>query len=340
MKSNKRILVTGPIFDTSSGPSGQGGKLYTALKAEGYTVYKRSNKRNRLLRLIDTIGFIMFNFWKYDVVIVQVFSYKAFVLESMVILLNKLIGKKIIAVVRGGAFPEFTSKFPKYVRFILSNCNAVETPSKFIIEELQRYKIEVGYMPNFINNEFFKNTWKKPKEPKLLWVRAFHKIYNPEIAIQCVNEMKALFPDIKLTMIGPGQGELKNILRLIENLNLKKHIDIIGSIPNHELSKYYSTHSVFLTTTSFESFGVAMVEAANCGIPMVATKVGEIPYMWSNNTDILLADLKDQTTFNNQVIKLLTDNKMAQLLSINAYEKAKEFTWPTVKFKWEELINN
>ncbi|MFN3445952.1 MAG: glycosyltransferase family 4 protein [Bacteroidia bacterium] len=340
MAVNKRVLVTGPIFDTPSGPSGQGGKLYTALKGDGYTIYKRSNKRNRTLRLIDTLGFILINFWKYDVAIVQVFSYKAFVLESTVIIFNKLLGKKVIAVIRGGAFPEFTNKYPMYVNFILGKCSAVETPSKFIIEELKNHHIMVGYTPNFIDPTYFPYSWKHTNQPLLLWVRAFHKIYNPQIAINCVAHLKKQFPHIKLTMIGPDQGELNNMQKLIRELSVESNVDILGPQPNHDLYKFYTSHNVFLTTTSYESFGVAMVEAANCGIPMVATSVGEIPYMWENGKELLMADINNQEEFNQQVISLLTNHKLAQQLSFNAHEKVKEFTWSSVKIKWEQLIND
>lgn len=338
MKTGKKILVTGPIFDTPSGPSGQGGKLYTALKSEGFTVYKRSNKRNRLLRLADTISFILANIGKYEVVIVQVFSYKAFLLESTVILLNWLFRKKVIAVIRGGAFPEFTQKYTAFVHFVLNKCNHVETPSKYVIEELAKHEITVGYTPNFIDQTHFPYLWKNPNQPKLLWVRAFHKIYNPEIAIRCVAYLKELFPNIKLTMVGPDQGELKNCQQLILALNLTDNIDIIGATPNHELAKFYATHTVFLTTTSYESFGVAMVEAANCGIPMVATNVGEIPYMWEKGIDILLAEVHEQIAFNKEVERILKDKDLALKLSQNAYNKAKQYTWPHIKDKWEQLI--
>jgi glycosyltransferase involved in cell wall biosynthesis len=338
MAVNKRILVTGPIFDTPSGPSGQGGKLYTALKSEGYTIYKRSNKKNRILRLIDTLEFILLNFWKYDVAIVQVFSYKAFILESIVIIINKLLGKKVIAVIRGGAFPEFTNKYPSYVKFVLTKCDAVESPSKFIIEELKNHHLMVGYTPNFIDPTYFPYSWKHSDQPLLLWIRAFHKIYNPQIAINCVTYLKKEFPQIKLTMIGPDQGELTNIQKLINELSLENNIDIIGPLPNHELHKYYQSHAVFLTTTSYESFGVAMVEAANCGIPMVATNIGEIPYMWEDEKEILLAKINNQHEFNSQVKRLLTESYLAQQLSKNAHEKAKEFTWEAIKKRWITLI--
>jgi glycosyltransferase involved in cell wall biosynthesis len=335
----KKIFISAPIFDTPSGPSGPGGMLYKSFKSEGYIVFKRSNKRNRLLRVFDTFMFILLNFWRYDIVIVHVFSYKAFILSSFVILINKILGKNVIAVINGGAFPEFICKYTFYVNFVLTKCNVISSPSKYIIQELKRYHLKILYTPNFINNEIFKYNWSTNNNYNLLWVRAFHKIYNPQIAIICVARLKNIFPNIHLTMIGPDQGELNAMLKLINHFSLENNIDVIGPKPNHDLHKYYTSHNVFLTTTSYESFGVAMVEAANCGIPMVATNVGEIPLLWENGKELLIADVNNQEEFNEHVKKLLLDKEFAQKLSYNAFEKAKKFTWQSVKSKWELLLH-
>jgi glycosyltransferase involved in cell wall biosynthesis len=116
-------------------------------------------------------------------------------------------------------------------------------------------------------------------------------------------------------------------------------VQIVGSVENKELAKYYQTHSVFLTTTSYESFGVSIVEAACSGIPQVATSVGEIPLMWENETEILLAKLNDQQQFNNNVFRLLNSKELARNISSKAYVKAKNYTWTMVQKKWQELLS-
>ena len=76
----------------------------------------------------------------------------------------------------------------------------------------------------------------------------------------------------------------------ILNLNLSNNIKILGPISNKKLSYYYQRHNVFINTTSYESFGTALIEAASCGIPIVSTNVGEIPLNWTNEKDILLVE--------------------------------------------------
>lgn len=335
-----RILVTGPIFNTPSGPSGQGGKLFSNLKKEGYTVYKRSFYRNRLMRLIDTLSFIILHRSRYDLIIVQLFSYRAFILEDIVVSLGNLLGKKTIAVIRGGAFPEFYKQFPNWSGRVLANCHRVETPSLFIQQYLNGKGIRVNHTPNFIDTSYFPFNWENPAQPTLLWVRAFHDIYKPELAIRCVHYLKQKYPGIKLTMIGPDQGKLAYCRQLMNELGVQNNIDVLGVIPNHELNSYYKSHMVFITTTSYESFGVALVEAACSGIPMVSTSAGEIPYMWKDGEEMLIADDNNQDMFNQKVEELLTNQNLRNLLSVNAFKKAKTYTWEHVKSRWDEIIAN
>ena len=336
----KRVLVTGPIFDSPSGPSGQGGKLYTNLKAEGYTIYKRSFYRNKLARLVDTLWFVLMSASKYDVIIIQLFSYRAFLLEDVVIRLGNLLGKTTIAVIRGGAFPEFYNKYPNWSESVLKRCNKVETPSIYIKEYLQAKGFVIGHTSNFIDQTYFKFNWENTLEPKLLWVRAFHDIYKPELAINCIANLVKLYPNIHLTMVGPDQGKLEYCQSLMKELDVEKYITITGPIPNHELNTYYKSHQIFLTTTSYESFGVALVEAACTGIPMVSTKVGEIPFMWQQGEEMLMAKDGDQEDFDTQVSTLLADYELRQKLSINARKKAEKYTWEHIKNKWTYLIEN
>ncbi len=334
----KRVLVTGPIFDTPSGPSGQGGKLYTHLKADGYEIHKRSRYRNRLWRLIDTLWFVAFNFYRYDIIIVQLFSYKAFLLEDVVIRIGNLLGKKTIAVIRGGAFPEFYNHYPNWSESVLNRCYKIETPSIYIQQYLQAKGFVVGHIPNFIDNSYFPFNWENTPSPKLLWVRAFHDIYKPELAIQCVADLRNKFPNISLTMVGPDQGKLAYCKELIKSLDIENAITITGPIPNHELNNYYKSHQIFLTTTSYESFGVALVEAASSGIPMVSTRVGEIPFMWREGEEMLMAKDGNQQEFNQQVENLLKNQYLRDTLSKNARKKAEQYTWNAIKVRWKELI--
>lgn len=90
-------------------------------------------------------------------------------------------------------------------------------------------------------------------------IRAFSKVINE---VPC-----------KLLII--GSGDEKEILkRLISELNLKDHVDILESDSNPY--KYISKSNLFVSSSISEGFGLTILEALVCGVPIVATNAGGI----------------------------------------------------------------
>jgi glycosyltransferase involved in cell wall biosynthesis len=138
-------------------------------------------------------------------------------------------------------------------------------------------------------------------------------------------------------MVGPDNGVLNETLEIIDLLGLNSSVKIVGSVPNSELFNYYQTHGIYLNTTSYESFGVALIEAASCGIPIVSTNVGEIPYIWKDNYDILLSSF-DSILFASRVKDILKDKELSEKLSFNARSLVQRFNWGNVNGQWEKLL--
>jgi len=334
----KKILICGAIYDTASGPSGQGGKLFTALKSEGYVVYKKSKFKNKILRPLDIAFFLLFHNKKYDVVIIQVASYKAFLINALILIIAKWLNKKTISRIMGGAFVEFYDKYPRFVYSMLVKSTILVSPSVFIGNFLSSKKLNVQYVPNFIDVDKFRYLWKPTTSLRVLWVRAFHDIYKPEMAIKAIFELKKIFPDIKLTMIGPDLGKLTFCNRLIKSLNLTNQIEITGPISNNLLNPIYCNHSIYLSTTSYESFGDALVEAACSGIPIITTKVGEIPFNWVHNEELIMVEDNNLQELVIQIKNLWEDSAFQLKLSLNARKKGEIYNWGLTGNTWHQLL--
>lgn len=337
MQTKPRLLIVGPIFDTPSGPSGQGGKLYQQLIAEGYVCLKKSAYRNLALRLLDTLWGVC-RFWTYDVILLQSFSLKSFYLQDAVSLLARILGKPVIVTLRGGAFCEFYEKHPKWCKRVLSRAQLINSPSYFIQACMQQKGLTVEYVPNFINLNRFPFDRSAVKKNTLLWVRAFNDIYHPELAIEALEILKDEFPDIRLTMLGPDQSTLPACQQLIREKGLEAQIDIIGPVPNHELYHYYQTHAVYLNTTRYESFGVALVEAASCGIPCVSVSVGEIPFIWKENEQMLFAK-REAADFASEIKRLLLSPTLNLEIGQQAHQRAQSFSWKEIKSYWFDRLS-
>ena len=97
---------------------------------------------------------------------------------------------------------------------------------------------------------------------------------------------------------------------------------------------------MYLNTTQYESFGVALLEAAACGIPIVSTSVGEIPLIWTNEENILLADHISEDELATFIIRLFRDRDLYQHIQESAQKNTLKFSWPNVSAQWDDVLTN
>lgn len=111
-----------------------------------------------------------------------------------------------------------------------------------------------------------------------------------ELIIEGLSKIKDI--RIQWTHIGDG-SELKNLGRLAkEKLGNNVKYSFLGRIQNGDVISYYKENNVncFITTTSTEGNPVSVQEALSFGIPIIATRVSDIPYMVDGNGVLLSED--------------------------------------------------
>jgi glycosyltransferase involved in cell wall biosynthesis len=325
-----KVLFIGNFLSQQKGTKGIVEKFF--LK-EGKLV---SFKENKILRALDFL--LNAAFFPYQIIHIDVYSGQAFNFAEKCAFIAKMRKKRVTLTLRGGALSEFFQNNSGRVEKLFEKADYIQTPSLFLKFFFEKEGFNINYLPNPIDLSSFPYQRIQFKEFSLLWVRAFTSIYNPQIPIKVLESLIQIFPEATLTMIGPDKGELNNIKKLAQELNLTDKITFTGPIPNNQLYKYYQKHHVYLNTTSYESFGVAVVEAAACGIPIVSNNVGEIPFIWTNGKDILLVDNNDIEQYVTHISSLFKDDKKANELSVNARIKTKEFDWQKIRPHWQRVL--
>lgn len=308
------------------------------LRRSDYEVSLVSTHESRIVRLLDYVVKILFT--KYSIAFVDVFSDRAFLLAEWAVFWLGLRKKRIVLTLRGGKLAEFNTKHAARVRRLFGKAERVQTPSLFLKDEFDKLGYDIFYLPNPIELQQFpyKSITERKRGSSMLWVRGFSDIYNPMVPVEVLSMLASDFPEIRLTMVGPDGGMLREVKALVDQLQLSDRVSFVGGVRNDLLFEYYQTHDVFLNTTSYESFGVAMVEAASCGIPIVSHSVGEVPYLWRHEEEILMVKKGDVRTMASQVRRILTDADLAARLSTRARAKAEQFTWEIIFPVWEKLI--
>ena len=81
----------------------------------------------------------------------------------------------------------------------------------------------------------------------------------------------------KLVIVGKRTIDTENIIREADRLGLAEDILFTGYVPNEDLPFIYNGADVFVFPSLYEGFGIPLLEAMQCGIPVVASQATSIP---------------------------------------------------------------
>lgn len=339
--SVRHIVFFGTYLSHIRGTKGPSETWANKLASNTIATTLVSQKTNPLLRFFDSI--ISALTAKIDIAILDVYSSRV-ILQTYVI--SKILAFrniKTIPILHGGGLVYNYGKIKKYLRSILKQAHKITTPSLFLkssIENLCGYPIQ--YIPNPIELNKFKlksNRTISPGKVKLLWVRAFSKIYQPHLAVDIVFELYKKGIHVELTMVGPDKGLLLETKKQVEKLGLSNFIHFVGYVNNAELKSYYHAHDILINTTQFESFGVALIEAAACGLPTISSNVGELPYLWYNDKNILLCS-NHAIAFSQAIVYLMENNDKYREIAQAAAQHVQQFELNKLLPIWQKILFN
>ena len=337
--AGKSLLLVGNL-PASRGGGAVLGDLATRLAQRGWRVFATSHRRSRPLRLLDMLG----TAWRlrkcYAVAHVDVFSGPAFVWAEAVSLLLRRLGKPYVLTLHGGGLPGFARRWPGRVRRMLRPAPAVTAPSRYLVEQMAPYRADIRLIPNAIEVGRYRFRPRCTPKPNITWLRAFHRIYNPELAPRVLHSLSADCPEANLSMVGPdkGDGSRRRTLDLAARLGVAERVRLLDGVPKAYVPSVLDEADVFLNTTNVDNTPVSVIEAMACGLCIVSTNVGGIPYLLDHERDALLVPPDDAEAMAAAVRRILREPGLAARLSENARRKAERFDWSIVLPQWEQLL--
>ena len=336
MKKNK-ILYIGNNLVKKTNYATSMDILSSLLKLEGFTIYKSSSKSNKILRLIEMCFAIIRYKNKVEYVLLDTYSTSNFYYALLTSQLCRLFRLKYLPILHGGNLPYRLKQNPKLSSLIFNNSFQNIAPSGYL-----KYEFEIkGYttllIPNVIPIANYTFKERKKITPKLLYVRAFASIYNPTMAIEVLKELKKIYPEAILCMIGPDKdGTLKDVKHLINTYDLQDSVEITGVLPKKEWHEKSKDFDIFINTTNVDNTPISVIEAMALGLPVVSTNVGGLPYLISSNVDGVLVDKEQPILMANEIHKIIEENKSS--FAKKARSKVENFDWSVVKNEWLKLL--
>jgi glycosyltransferase involved in cell wall biosynthesis len=334
------ILLIGNYRPGPAGASTVGHQLADRLRRRGWPVRTTSARAGRAARLTDMVATVWSRRREFEVAQVDVFSGPAFVWAEVVCRSLAWAGKPYILTLHGGGLPAFAARWPSRVRRLLGSAHAVTTPSDYLRAELAGYRGDLRVLPNAIDLEAYRFRPRTSLRPTLVWLRAFHDVYQPDLAPAVIARLRDSYPSVRLAMVGrdEGDGSRERTLRVAEHLGVTSALELPGGVPKSEVPGWLDRGDIFLNTARVDNAPVSILEAMASGLCVVSTNPGGIPHLLRHEADALLAPCGDADALATEVQRLLSDPELATRLSCAGRQRAERHAWPKILPQWEALL--
>lgn len=124
-----------------------------------------------------------------------------------------------------------------------------------------------------------------------------------------------------------GPRELADLKRLIAWHGLADRVRHLPPQPHEMLSTYYRAADVCVVPSHSESFGLVALEAAACGLPVVASAVGGLTTLVEQGRSGYLIPDRDPAAYARALAAILTDRRLAQRMGESGAHRARQYTW-------------
>lgn len=314
--------------------------LLSGLQGE-FEIHKASSLKQPIFRLLQMLSMVIWG--KLNgarVMLLDVFSSKAFWYAFATAELARTLRLPIILILHGGELPKRFKSSSKASRRLLSHAAAIVSPSGYLKQHAQEiYGKSVEVIGNPLQLKQYPFLEKQYSGIHLLWVRAFHEIYHPEMAIEVCKELSKGWPGVQLTMIGPDKdGSMSKVQQLARASGLGSQVYIRGQMSKGAWIQESQMANVFINTTRADNTPVSVLEALALGLPLVSTNVGGIPHLLQQEETALLVNEGDSKAMSQAIQRIMTEPELREKLIQQGRALAEQMELKEIAQQWEDLI--
>lgn len=217
-------------------------------------------------------------------------------------------------------------------RQLLNAVPRIIVDTAYVEDKLREYGLkhlpEMHVIPQGIDETYYSINCN-PKSNVILSVGAIGPRKGHLYTVDMFNSLRAKGIDAKLRIIGSlaDQTYYAQLQQKISDSPYASDISLEANLPREELLKAYAGAKLFVLHSREESQGIVFAEAMATGLPVVATKIGGIPYVVADGKSGLLCPYANVDAMTGMVAKLMTDEALWQQYSAAARIIAKDYNW-------------
>jgi glycosyltransferase involved in cell wall biosynthesis len=233
--------------------------------------------------------------------------------------------KKSVAITTVSEFEKNTilNLFPDLDRKLHTIYNAAAEHFKPVTDQGELERVRKAYMlpDKYLFYQGNTDPKKNARNVLIAYGKYMHETNNP----------------LKLVLIDLNRLHLVRLLADIGIPSLIDSIHLTGYVINTDLPALYSMSELFLYPSVRESFGLPLLEAMQCGTPVITSDTSSMPEIAGNAA--LFCDPLDPRQLKDCIHNVLSDPLMKQKLIKNGFERSAFFSWDRAAKEMMELYN-
>jgi glycosyltransferase involved in cell wall biosynthesis len=222
---------------------------------------------------------------------------------------------------------------------LFKDCNTI-CLAKELINDISTYVSKKPYIvPNGIDDMKFRiNDKSKLNTPRIVFLSNFRKSKGILEIIKAASILRDKGILFKLVLIGDsGDISINKLKSKVYRHNLTNYIDHIGPLYGIDKFKKLSESDLLVFPTTNEAFGLVILEAMQCGLPVISFNEGGIPSVIDNNKTGFIVD-RENINILIEKIRWLIENPDERIKMGIAGRKKFEEEYTIMKFELN-LIN-
>lgn len=244
-------------------------------------------------------------------------------------------------------FPYQSKRNERILRKNLESATQIASTSKDMKKQTEKFiqpKLPIVITPFGIDMKKFKPNHSKKNNNYITigTVKRLEEVYGIDILItafsKLVKRLKSEEQIIllnKLRLLIVGDGSLREKLKkLVRDENIEDLVEFIGAVPNDEVPNYLNQFDIYCALSRSESFGVAVLEASACEVPVVVSNVGGLPEVVQNKKTGFIVNHEDI----DEVVQKLYELVMNEDVRSKMGKKGREFV--AEHYDWNKNVNH
>ena len=231
-------------------------------------------------------------------------------------------------------------------KIVMTSTNLVTASSVFETMLIaDTYKIDENKIKKItpgVDRKIFIPDLSVEKENIILSIGRIQEQKGQLQTIEFLNNFKKIQNDFKCYFVGGPSGKhgneyLHELKQTIKDLNLDKHVEFLGDLPQTEIIELFKKAKLLIHTSKFETFGLVAIEANTMGVPVLTTNNGSLMEIIENNKNGYLSENLIDSNVNNFVNNLFNNVTKYEEIHLSCIEKSKKYDWMKTANELESL---